>query len=141
MAFPDSSTKTTQALENLHISAKKQKKPRLFQKFRAIKALKKLVHEQALNGEKASKMARIALGIFAGSLLCFSLGKAIPVLVYLGVFGFLISNGMAIAILAKKEKGNSRAIAFVITITSLVLVLIALLLLLFLLLFLTALFG
>lgn len=118
----------------------KGEKPGLFKSFKAIRALKKQVRAQTENGEKASAMAKIALGIFGASLLIGAIGSSIPALAWLALFGLLGSNVLAIIVLSEKPNKRSKAIALAITIITLALVVVALLALLFILAFFAALF-
>jgi len=119
----------------------KQKKPGFFEKFRAIKALKKLVREQTESGEKPSKLARAALIIFGASIIVGAFSNALPVFGYLSLMGILASNIMAMIVLFGTENKNSRKIAKGILIATLVMLILAVLVTIALLLFLIAIFG
>jgi len=138
---PTPSSQIDSIAEGHIIPTLKQKKPGFFEKFRAIKALKKLVREQTESGEKPSKLARAALIIFGASVIVGAFSNALPVFSYLSLLGILASNIMAMLVLFGNENKNSRRMAKAILITTLVLLILAVLLYIALLLFLIALFG
>jgi hypothetical protein len=118
----------------------KQKKPGFFEKFRAIKALKKLVREQTETGEKPSKLARAALILFGASVIFGAFSNTLPVFGYLSLLGVLASNIMAMVVLFGNENKISRKIAKGILIATLVMLILAVLVTIALLLFIIAIF-
>ena len=138
---PTFSTQIDSVTEGHIIPTLKQKKPGFFEKFRALKALKKLVREQTESGEKPSKLALAALTIFAASVIVGAFSNALPVFGYLSLLGILASNIMAMIVLFGKENKNSRKIAKGILIATLVMLILAVLVTIALLLFLIAIFG
>jgi hypothetical protein len=138
---PTFSTQIDSATEGHIIPTLKQKRPGFFEKFRAIKALKKRVREQTESGEKPSKLALVALTIFAASVIVGAFSNALPVFGYLSLLGILASNIMAMIVLFGNENKNSRKIARGILIATLVMLILAVLVTIALLLFLIAILG
>ena len=138
---PTFSSQIDSTAEGHIIPTFKQKKTGFFEKFRAIKVLKKLVREQTESGEKPSKLARAALIIFAASIIVGAFSNALPVFGYLSLLGILASNIMAMIVLFGTENKNSRKIAKGILIATLVMLILAVLVTIALLLFLIAIFG
>ena len=137
----DSSAQQSQVLDGGYVAVQKHKKPGFFQKFRAIKALKQLVREKEQEGQEASKLAKIALAIFAGSLILGVFSNWIPFLGYLAFGGLLASNIIALIVLLNEPNRKSRKIARTILVTTLILLILAVLVAILLVLFLLALFG
>ncbi|HAD14084.1 MAG TPA: hypothetical protein DCF33_16800, partial [Saprospirales bacterium] len=103
------------------------KKGGLIKGFQAVKALKKgLKQTKAWMQEKAANKSKIALGLFIGAIIMFSLGLFISsVLVYAGLIALLASDILSFVILATEEDPKSRKTAKTILWASLALVLIA----------------
>lgn len=127
--------------DHLRTEAQKHHKPGIFQRFKAIRALKKLVKEQALEDETASKLAKIAVAVFAGSIALGVLSKFWEPLGFVALAGFLASNTMAIMILFMEKNKRSLRIARTILITSLVFILLSILLVIAIFLLFASIFG
>ncbi len=119
----------------------KHQKPGFFKRWKAIKTLKQLAKADQLEDETASKLAKVALAIFAGSLVLSVLSNFWAPLGILSLIGFLGSNVMAILILVQEKNKKSLKIARTILITSLVFVLLAILLTILLLVLFVSIFG
>lgn len=117
-----------QAFETHSLPKFKPNKSSFFPKTRAIKALKKCISKPALEGEKASKFAKLAMTIFSVSLVLTVLGIFAPLFSVLGGIGFVASLVMAIYILIKEKNPKSRKLARTILIVSATLILLSLIL-------------
>jgi len=137
----DLSSQNTIAQETAIAAKYKPKKTGVFQKYRAIKSLKKLVQAKAADGEKASKLSKIALAIFAGSLGLGLLSNWFPPLGYLAFAGIIASNCMAIVVLVNEENRKSKKLAKVVLFGTLAILLLTLLFYLLLVLLLLAIFA
>lgn len=89
------------------------KKTGLFKKVRMIRDLKKALKQQPVEGEKASRMARIALILF---LSCFALSligglAGVAVISLLSSLAFVGSVVLAFIVLFSEDNRKSRAIA------------------------------
>ncbi|TNE55559.1 MAG: hypothetical protein EP344_13225 [Bacteroidetes bacterium] len=102
------------------------KKPGLFKKVRMFRQAKKALKQQVPEGEKASKLARIALILF----ISWGVLALIPVPFISGLAGiaWLVSVVLAFIILFGEENRKSKAIAKAILIISAVLLVAALVL-------------
>ena len=100
------------------------KKTGLFKKIQMLSALKKAMKEQPVEGEKASKLARVALILFISSFVAGSL--PVPFLAILGSVAFLTSIVLAFIVLFSEDNRKSKAIAKTILIVSAILVVLGL---------------
>ena len=92
----------------LHVNIKK---PGFFQGIQSIKAIKKYVKGQGKEGEKPSKLARLALMLFIGSFAGGFLGQfSLAIAAIFGV-GFIASIVLACIVLVRKDNPKSRKIA------------------------------
>ncbi|HLP95195.1 MAG TPA: hypothetical protein VK168_14225 [Saprospiraceae bacterium] len=110
--------------------AKMRKSGGFFKQLRAVKAMKKVLKQmKSWVQEQSANKGKIALGLFIGAIILFSLGTFISsVLLYAGLIAFLASDILSFVILATEEDPKSKKIAKTILWASLVLVLIAALL-------------
>ena len=95
-----------------HPTPPKVQKVGFFQQIRAVKALKKHLRTQGKEGEKASKMARFALGLFIVSYVVAGLLSTIlPFFLYIALAGIATSLLLSAIVLAKEDNRKSRKIA------------------------------
>lgn len=127
--LPATQTIATENQSNeAHFYGLKLKKTGHFQKWLLRKALKNRVLKSVQEGEEASKFAKLAMTLFAVSLVLSVLSVFVPLFSVLGGIGFVASLVMAIYILIKEKNPKSRKLARTILIVSATLILLSLIL-------------
>lgn len=125
LSAPEQTTHVSKGTSTPRFNAKKIG---LFQKFKLLKASKKRIHQLVQGSEEASKFAKLAMTMFAVSLVLSVLSVFVPLFSVLGGIGFVASLVMAIYILVKEKNPKSRKLARTILIVSATLILLSLIL-------------